>query len=321
MQSTDPRQQRRARRLALAIIGALALPGVIATSSAVAGTPQPSTHGYKLTQGPDTRLYVDAAVNGRHVLALLDSAAESTILDRAFAAGLKLGQGTAVAGQGSGQSSFEASVVEGVTIAALGLRLPNQAVAIADLSDVSARLVGHRVDVILGREIFDAARLRIDIAGGRIAVVGATVAPHGVRLELKTEHGIETMPVRVEDGETVAAAFDLGNGSQVLLGAAFAARAKLLTDGRPVGSATGGGLGGAASRQVLTLRSLELAGRRFVEVSAAVDPQPSASDLNLGVSILRHFNITTDFAHHAIWLEPRAGAATATARPAPAERV
>ena len=321
MQATDPRQPRRPRRLALAIIGALVLPGVIATKPAVAGAAKPSAHSYQLTQGPDTRLYIDAAVNGRPVAALLDSAAETTILDRAFAAGLKLGQGTAVAGQGSGQSSFEASVVEGVTLAALGLRLPNQTVAVADLSDVSARLVGHRVDVILGREIFDAARLRIDIAGGRIEVIGAAVAPRGVRLGLKTEHGVETLPVRVEEGETVAATFDLGNGSQVLLGAAFAARAKLLTDGRPVSSASGGGLGGAASRQVVTLRSLELAGRRFAEVPAAVDPQPSASDLNLGVSILRHFIITTDFAQHAIWLEPRAEVVTATARPAPAERV
>jgi predicted amidohydrolase YtcJ/predicted aspartyl protease len=305
----------------MALIGALVLSGVIATRLAVAGAPKPSAHSYKLTQGPDTRLYIDAAVNGRQVTALLDSAAETTILDRAFAAGLKLGHGTAVAGQGSGQSSFEASVVEGVTLAALGLRLPNQTIAVADLSDVSARLVGHRVDVILGREIFDAARLRIDIAGGRIEVIGATVAPRGVRLVLKTEHGVETLPVRVEEGETVAATFDLGNGSQVLLGAAFAARAKLLTDGRPAGSATGGGLGGAASRQVVTLRSLELAGRRFEQVPAAVDPQPSASDLNLGVSILRHFIITTDFARHALWLEPRAEVATATAAPAPAERI
>jgi len=36
-----------------------------------------------------------------------------------------------------------------------------------------------------------------------------------------------------------------------------------------------------------------------------IDAQPSAADLNVGISVLRHFLITTDFAAHAVWLEPR----------------
>ena len=262
MAMTDTREMRM-RGLRSRIIGTAALVGFVAAAPVMAGEPSPPSRTYKLTQGRDTRLLLAASVNGTSVVALLDSAAETTILDRNFAARLKLGRGTAVSGQGSGQSSFEASIVEGVTLAAVGLRLPNQTVAVADLSDVSSRLVGHRLDVILGREIFDAARLRVDIARGSIAVVSATSAPTGVRLELRTEHGIETLPARVEDGETVAATFDLGNGSLALLGAGFAARAHLLTDGRQVGSESGGGLGGAATRQVVTLRSLEVAGRRF----------------------------------------------------------
>ena len=57
-------------------------------------------------------------------------------------------------------------------------------------------------------------------------------------------------------------------------------------------------------REVVTLRSIELAGRRFDDVSAAIDPQPSASAVNIGVSLLRHFRITTDFADRVVWLEP-----------------
>ncbi len=279
--------------------------GCATAAQPIAARPAPTPRAYELTQGRDSRLLVSASINGTPVVALLDSAAEATILDRDFAARLKLGHGTAVAGQGSGQSTFEATVVEGVALSAVGLELPNQTVAVADLSDVSARLVGHRLDVILGREIFDAARLRIDIAHHRIMVLPATGAPAGVRRELRTEHGVETLPVRVEGGETVAATFDFGNGSHVLLGAGFAARAHLLTDGRPVSTESGGGLGGAATRQVVTLRSVDVAGQRFADVPAAVDPQPGASDLNIGISILQHFVITTDFARHAIWLKPR----------------
>jgi len=31
----------------------------------------------------------------------------------------------------------------------------------------------------------------------------------------------------------------------------------------------------------------------------------NAGDLNLGVKVLRHFIVVTDFAQHRIWLQPR----------------
>ena len=65
------------------------------------------------------------------------------------------------------------------------------------------------------------------------------------------------------------------------------------------------GHSGALERDIVTLRNLSLAGREFRDVPAAIDPGETASDLNLGTSILRHFIITTDFAERAIWLEPR----------------
>jgi hypothetical protein len=108
----------------------------------------------------------------------------------------------------------------------------------------------------------------------------------------------------VESGNQVRATFDLGNGSGVLIGSALAIRMKLLSDGRKVDIEHGGGLGGETARQVVTLRTIEVAGRRFSDVSAAIDSQPSASDVNIGVGLLRHFHITTDFANHAVWLEP-----------------
>ena len=55
----------------------------------------------------------------------------------------------------------------------------------------------------------------------------------------------------------------------------------------------------------LGYRTLEIAGSRFTHVEAAVDPKLSASDVNIGVSVLRRFRIATDFANHAVWLDPR----------------
>ena len=272
----------------------------LADSTATAG---PQSFPMKLERG--SRLTIAARINGRPVSALLDSAAEATIIDKGLAKQLHLDHGESVAGQGSGNASFDAQLVNGVTLEALGLRLENQTVAVADLSDVGRRLLHHPVDAILGREIFDAARLSIDIEGGRISVVGRDQAPRGARLDLVTEHGIETVAVRVESGEPVRATFDLGNGSHVLVSAALAKRLRFLSDGRKVVTERGGGLGGEADRQVFKLRELEIAGRKFADLEAAVDPNPSASDVNIGVSVLRHFQITTDYSQHAVWLEPR----------------
>jgi hypothetical protein len=261
------------------------------------------TYEVSLTRG--SRLLVQARVNAHPVEALLDSAAEATLIDRQFAKTLKLASATTVSGQGSGGSSFDANLVKGVRLQAFGVSLENQTVAVTDLEDVGQRLLGRRIDVILGREIFDAARLQIDVEGRRITVLRPEADPPGIRLELTTEHGVETIPVSVEQAGTVRATFDLGNGSQVLIGKQLVERLHLLSDGHAVSAGRGGGLGGETERQVIVLRSLEVAGRRFESVPAAIDSQPSASDLNVGVDILRHFVITTDFAAHAVWLQPR----------------
>jgi hypothetical protein len=260
--------------------------------------------GYPLILTRGSRLMIAASINDHPVQALLDSAAEATLIDIEFAKQLKLHSRSTATGSGSGNAAFEAGMVDGVQLKALGLTLTNQTVAIVDLKDVGRRLLGRRLDVILGREIFDAARLHIDIDGRRIRVLKRNLEPAGVRLELVTEHGIETLPVRVE-GERVRAAFDLGNGSGVLLGSRLAQRLHLLTDGRPVAAARGGGLGGETSRQTLKLKSLEVAGLEFADLDAAIDANDSATDVNIGVEVLRHFLITTDFENHVLWLKKR----------------
>ncbi|MBS0417115.1 MAG: retropepsin-like domain-containing protein [Proteobacteria bacterium] len=286
--------------VSLAIGALLSVPAPAAESAA--GTSYPLT----LTRG--SRLMVDTRINGHSVKALLDSAAESTLIDRKVAESLQVSGGTAVTGQGSGAQSFEAAAVKGVTLQAFGLTLKDQTVAVVDLSDVGRRLLGHSLDVVLGREVFDAARLQIDIEGKRITVIARDpkTVPRGVELALVTENGIETLPVRIEDHDGVRAAFDLGNGSETLIGAKLADQLHLLSDGRPNKVSAGGGLGGELQRQVVILRSLDIAGQRITDLPAAIDTRPSATDVNIGIAVLRRFLITTDFARHAVWLEPRA---------------
>jgi hypothetical protein len=119
----------------------------------------------KLTRG--SRLVVSVKIKGVTVAALLDYAAETSLLDRTFARDQGLIGGQAVDVQGSGHTTTEAKLIEGVAFETLGLKLSGLTVAIIDLSDVGRRLLGSRLDMIVGREVFDAARLQIDIAHRR----------------------------------------------------------------------------------------------------------------------------------------------------------
>lgn len=242
------------------------------------------------------RLFISAKVNGVPTEALLDSGAEGTIIDPVLAKRAKLPEGTPQIIKGS-SGSEHAHIVEGVTISALGFEMHPEAIVVLDLTNLSRRLIKRPTQAIVGRELFDAARLRIDIAGGRIAAVDRTSTPAGKRLDLTAHAGIEGIPVRA-NGAAAQAEFDLGNGSGVMISRELAKKLKLKIRGKKAG----GGIGGAIARDYVRLKSLEVAGKRFHDLDATIDDQPSHDDMNIGTAILRHFLITTDFKDRAVWL-------------------
>jgi hypothetical protein len=244
------------------------------------------------------RLFVAAEVNGVQSEALLDSAAEASLVDPVFAARARLPQGTPVTIRGSGGTAT-ATFVEGVTIRAAGVTLKPEGVVLTDLSELSARLIKRPTSIVLGRELFDAARLEIDIKGRQLQVITASAAPRGRPLRLTAHAGVEAIPVMV--GKAPAQAeFDLGNGSGVLISRQFARKLGL----RSIGTKAGGGIGGEVKRDLVRLPTLTLAGVKFRNIVAAIDDQPGANDVNVGTSILQHFLITTDFKQRAVWLHP-----------------
>ena len=249
------------------------------------------------------RLFIPATVNGERTLALLDSGAEMTVLDDDFARRLGLATEGSAVGRGTGAQTVEATFAEHLRVETAGVSLEQRA-AVIDLGEVSQRLVGRDVELILGRDIFDNARLRIDIEGGTIETA-AEPGPGAVRLPVTDRRGVPTVPVTVEGQGPVQADFDLGNGSGVIVGRAYAERLGLTAPERIVGRRTGGGIGGAVERDRIVLRSLIVAGREFRDVPADIDASADGADLNIGTSILRHFILTTDFAENSVWLEPR----------------
>jgi predicted aspartyl protease len=244
------------------------------------------------------RLFILARVNNVATEALLDSGAEATLLDPAFAAKAKLPEGAPQVMKGSGGTA-QARIVEGVKVEALGLDLQPEVVVVTDLTDLSNRLLKRPTQVIVGRELFDAARVLIDLSRGDIAVASKHSEPRGRKLPLTAHAGIEAIPV-LANGTRAQAEFDLGNGSDVMVSRALAGKLKL----KIIGKKAGGGIGGEIMRDVVTLKTLEIGGARFRDVVATIDDQPGANDMNVGTSILKHFLITTDFKHRLVWLEP-----------------
>lgn len=247
------------------------------------------------------RVFIAAEVNGVATEALLDSGAEASLIDDDFARAAKLAPGQPVTIRGSGGTQ-QASLVSGAKLAALGLTLEPEAVVVMDLGELSQRLIRRPTQLVLGREIFDSARLRIDIHGQFIEVVPRDEEPAGAPLELVAHAGIESIPVTV-GGIAASAEFDLGNGSGVGVSRALADRLGL----KVLGKRKGGGIGQEIELDVVRLDRLEVAGVTFTDVDAFIDDQPNSNDLNIGTSILKHFILTTDFPQRKVWLLARNG--------------
>jgi hypothetical protein len=244
------------------------------------------------------RLFIAAKVNGVATEALLDSGAEASLIDPKLAAEAQLPEGQAVSIKGSGGSAT-ARFVSGVPIEALGVKVHGEGIVVMDLTDLSQRLIKRPTRAIVGRELFDAARLRIDLDGGTIDVASRSQEPVGKKLALTAHAGIESVPVTV-NGLAAQAEFDLGNGSEPLVSRAFATRLGLKVKGKKAG----GGIGGEVQRDVVEIARLEVAGTPFRDITATIDDQPGANDLNVGTSILRNFLVTADFKQRAVWLDP-----------------
>ncbi len=248
-------------------------------------------------------LLIPVTVRGRTVDAVLDTAAEVSVLDTAFARSIGVRGGKRATAQGSGAARIETRLVKGVVLQVADLTLRPEHVAVLDLGDIGRRLIQRPVAMILGRELFDASRIVVDLEAATLTPIGREREPAGERLTLTTRRGVEQVPVTIE-GRPGTADFDIGNGGRVLVGEAFARRTGLLA-GRPLGTIGGGGIGGEAQQTTLDLRSLVVAGQTFETVPAAVDANPEAADANIGTAILGNFALGVDFAQRAVWLDPR----------------
>jgi hypothetical protein len=262
----------------------------------------------------DERIFIPSTVNGHPVNLILDSGAGISVLDSAFAKSVKIKGGGSIGVMGVGGNSTM-QLAPNLQVKMGGLTLSPITAGLIDLSGVSADM-GHPLPLVLGKEVLNQLVIDIDFQHHKIAFLdplGFSGPPGAVRLELGRHGDNHTVPVSVEGAAPVPFDFDLGNGSPLIVYAAYRDRAHLL-DGKPQSLTLTSGVGGAKPDKMATVRSIALGGFQMNQIPAAFPDAGNdavSSDRtagNIGLPVFKRFRLVTDYPHNAVWLIPNASA-------------
>lgn len=267
-----------------------------------------SANGAELTLF-NNRLFMPAQINGHQTLALLDSGAEMSLIDKRYALANSLTpEGEAVARGTGGQQAVQ--FVSGVEIKVDQAYLDNQTLIALDLADISERLIGRPLTLVVGRSLFDRGPVWIDFTTNELQLVSpldksgdqwSKRLKHAEKLPLREHKGIKQIPVLLE-GKKVWADFDLGNGSGAMISRRLATELGLLSPERITGTKRGGGIGGEVTRQTILIKELKIGGKSFSDLTIAVDDTDDSSSMNVGTHLLRHFSLLVDFPSDSLYL-------------------
>ncbi len=257
-------------------------------------------------------VYLLGEVNGVATDIVLDSGAGMTVLDSALAKRLGLRVEGELEARGTG-GNVGAGIVSGVTVKLAGMEIGPLSAAVIDLAGVGKR-VGRPLPLILGKELFHALVVDLDYPGSRIRFLDAASFRYdatGRKVDLiPAEDGHKSLKLAIEGGEPVVVGLDTGQGGALSVYRHYADERGFLT-GRPVSERRSGGVGGATTMKVATLRSVTIAGYELRNVPSAFQ----ASDVrgafdtkrqegNLGAGILSRFRVVFDYSRSCLWLEP-----------------
>ncbi|HYF23465.1 MAG TPA: retroviral-like aspartic protease family protein [Caulobacteraceae bacterium] len=297
------------RRSFLSRAGALALGGgVLWLGWRHLRWPEPTVafQGGGASSGPiplprpgDRLLLLEGTVNGRTAPMLVDSGAQYTVVDRAFAeqVGLEPALAPPVVAWGltGGPSVGRAARLD----AEVGpMRLQGLRAAVLDLSAVSA-FGGRAFPVILGRDVLGAVTADLDFPRRRVVFhrPEAFVWPAAAStVAVRSGPAGLFAAVTVEGRGPVEALVDTGASTALALSEATARETGLL-DGRRVRTAPSVSLGGISADRLVRAERVGFAGRTFEDVTVQIYVPPSAPGVPqalVGVGLLERFRVLLD---------------------------
>ena len=247
-------------------------------------------------------------IDGEAYAFLLDTGAQSVLLDSRLALRMHLGQVGALEVRGAIRTG-------GLHVA----RLPHLSVGTAALDDLVVSTIdlqptagGPAVDGILGYPFFASGLVQLDFANAvmRFGAPGS-FAPPGQRIDLDVDREIPEAIVRINDAIDAPFIIDSGNSGEVLLYRPF-------VDAHPsVVPASGArsvnyGVGGSDATYRTHLASLRIGGVPLLHptVDVVLASTGAFADRvdggNLGLDVLRRFVVTFDLGDEAMYLLPAA---------------
>lgn len=224
-------------------------------------------------------LFLRVRVNGRTADALLDLTAATTLVDRQHAAAL-------------GMTGVGARPI----VEAAGQWLGPLTVTLTDLTDYANFRLHGRIALILGRDLFGPMSWLLDLASLSLTPLPKRGGRAGRPLTLTRRFGFETVPVTI-DGVPATATLSLRDLGPAMLSASFAARTRILRNGRSIRTS-------AMTARGTVIGRLDIAGHSFANVPTTLNAGAQTPDAWLGPDILRHFRIGLDMPVRTIWFDP-----------------
>lgn len=251
-------------------------------------------------------VFFRVVVNGRAVRALLDTGAERSVIDATLARALALPQG-ADAGLRTRHGTLATTLVRGVKV-----EVPHQIAFAADVAGTDlaplSRVLGQRIGFVLGRDYLAHLACYVDQRNARLYLRrSGAITPNkpGIAIPLRSDNTVAA----TVDGTPVRLALDLGFNGTVKLSEDAWARAI-----RPGGATVrtsdvdGGGREGAT---VLTPGAdVRIGGLRLTMPVATQHGDMAGADGEVGMGLLRHYNMLVDAPRGQMLLIPLDPAAT-----------
>ena len=251
---------------------------------------------------------IAASIEGEPVRALLDSGAQSSVVDRGLAErlGLRSSPIAPVVAYGvSGQPQIGRSASMDLAVGAL--RLSGLRAAVLDLQPI-ASASGRPFDMILGQDVLRAVIADIDFPAGRLALHAPDrhLMPEGAIATPARSEGRELLvPIAIES-RPIEVVLDTGASGALALSPQSAEQVGLL-DGRRVRIAPSITFGGVSRDRVVTARSLTFAGAEHTDVRIHIYTPGSGVRVPpglLGVQVLERFRTIIDIGGGRLHLVP-----------------
>lgn len=241
---------------------------------------------------------VDTLVNGAPVRALLDSGAQSSVIDRGLAEriGIPLSNIAPVVAFGvSGAPQMGRSAIIDVTVG--DLRFGGLRAAVLELEPIAAAS-RRPFSLILGQDILSVVVADIDFPGGRVAFEDPEfhmLPREAVTVPARSQRRELLIPITVE-GTTLEVVLDTGASGALALSPETAQLAGLI-DGRDIQTAPSITFGGVSRDQVVVARALDFAGVGYTDVRVHVYNPAEGARIPpglLGVEVLERFRLFVD---------------------------